>query len=107
MWISLFVPSPVDCSPRANPRQFGGFFREMNIGASEQPCITMALLGGAYDEADFGEIIKAPVERAHRLHGATGEEFSTGEYSGVRPLSVDSRASAANTARERRRNAGI
>ena len=49
----------------------------------------MAFLGCSHDEADFGEIVKAPVERAHGLQCATGEEFSTGEDSGVRLLSVD------------------
>jgi hypothetical protein len=49
----------------------------------------MALLGCSHDEADFGEIIKAAVERAHGLQGTTGEEFSTSEDSGVRLLSVD------------------
>jgi hypothetical protein len=49
----------------------------------------MAPLGCSHNEADFGEVIKAAVERAHGLQGTTGEEFSTGEDRGVRLLSVD------------------
>jgi hypothetical protein len=53
--------------------QFGCFFREMDISTSEETGITMTSLGGSYDEADFSEIVKTAIKRAHGLQCATGE----------------------------------
>src|SRR5471030_895282 len=72
------------------PKDKGRFFGEVQIGATKQSCCPEAFLRHAFNQTGCFEIVQASIERAHRLHGASGQKLTTGEYGGVRPIGVDS-----------------
>src|SRR5471030_2305264 len=71
------------------PEDKGGFFGEVQIGATKQTCCPEAFLWHALNQTGCCEIVQASIKRAHRLHGASGQKLTTGEYGGVRPIGVN------------------
>lgn len=62
---------------------------EVQIGTSEQARFNVAGLGTALDQAGRFEIIETAIERAHGLHGATGEQLTSGKDGTERFRGVD------------------
>jgi hypothetical protein len=68
----------------------GGLIGEMEIRASEEPCITVTLLRRTNDESFSFEIVEASIKRAHRLERTTGQQLASSEDGCVWAIGVDS-----------------
>src|SRR5471030_83015 len=92
------------------PEDKGGFFGEVQIGATKQTCCPEAFLRHAFNQTGCFEVVQASIERAHRLHGTSGQKLTAGEYGGVGSMGVNGACKCgqhgASASRERREICG-